>query len=306
MRPFRVALQVGERHLDAIAQQAVAAEAAGFDVVAVGDHVGDEWEPLSLLAYLAERTSRIRLGTLVLNSDLYHPVLLARRVSALDHIAGGRMELGLGAGHTWHEYEALGRPFNPPAVRKHRLRETVEILRRLLDGDEVSLEGRFFRLRRARVMAALQPHLPILVAGSGHELLAHAARHADAIGLAGLGKTLSDGHRHEVRWSPTRLDAQVALLRKEAGERWGSLEINVLVQRVVITKDRVAAAEQITASVPSLTVEDALATPFLALGTPDEIAAQFIAARDRWGVTYLSVRSLEFAPVVERLRAVGV
>lgn len=188
-------------------------------------------------------------------------------------------------------------------MRKARLAEAVEILRRLLDGQEVTFAGEHYRLERVRTLRARQEHVPILVAVNGRRALAHAARHADSIGLAMLGRTLEDGQRHEVRWQADRLDRTVALIRDQAGERSAELELNALVQAVVITSDHLGAAQELTKQVVGLTVEDALATPFLALGTHDEIAEHLLACRRRWGISYVTVRELEaFAPVIERLK----
>jgi alkanesulfonate monooxygenase SsuD/methylene tetrahydromethanopterin reductase-like flavin-dependent oxidoreductase (luciferase family) len=153
-----------------------------------------------------------------------------------------------------------------------RLAEAVEILRRLLDGQEVTFGGEHYRLERARTLRARQERVPILVAVNGRQALAHAARHADIIGLAMLGRTLEDGQRHEVRWQPERLDRTVAFIREQAAGRATDLELNALVQRVVVTSDRHGAAEELSRQVTGLTVEDALRTPFLALGTHDQIA----------------------------------
>ena len=101
----------------------------------------------------AARTDRIRLGTLVLNNDLRHPVALAQDLATLDHLSGGRLEVGVGAGHSFTEYAAMGMPFDPPAVRKERLAEAVEILRALLDGVPVSFDGAHYRLEDAVTLA---------------------------------------------------------------------------------------------------------------------------------------------------------
>jgi probable F420-dependent oxidoreductase len=252
---------------------------------------------------MADCTTRLRICPLVLNNDFHHPVHLARELASIDQLSGGRLEVGIGAGHAFTEYAAIGRPFDPPAVRKARLAEAVEILRRLLDGEEVTFTGAYYHLERVRTLRARQQRVPILVAVNGRAALAHAARYADIIGLAMLGRTLEDGQRHEVRWQADRLDRTVAFIQDQAGERSAELELNALVQVVVVTNDRLGAAQELTKQVVGLSVEDALATRFLALGTHDEMAEHLLACRRRWGISYVTVRELEaFAPVIERLK----
>ncbi len=303
-RPFRFGLQVrGDNSADDLRATAVAAEHAGFDVLSTFDHVGTHWSALTPLTAMAAATARIRVCPLVLNNDFWHPVHLAREVAAIDHVTGGRFELGIGAGHAHTEYATIGTTFDPPRVRKQRLAEAIEIIRGLLDGEEVTHHSAHYSIDRLRTMRSRQEHLPILVGVNGREALAHAARHADTIGLTMLGKTLPDGLQHEVRWQPARLDATIAHIADAAGEGSGRMpELNVLVQRIVITDDREAVAAEIVATVPTLDLTDALETPFLLLGTHDEIAAQIVAARRRWGISYFTVRELDmFAPVIARL-----
>jgi probable F420-dependent oxidoreductase len=300
---MRFGLQLRAEDPTTIADEARRAEALGFDTVLVADHVGSDWSPLLSLAIAAGATRTIRLGTFVLNAGLHHPLLLARDVVTLDRLSDGRVELGLGAGHTPAEFAAAGVPFASAAERKGRLAEFVEIVRALLDGEAVDFHGDHFSLAAAATgRRTVQERLPILVGGRGPALLTHAARHADIVGFTGLGRTLPDGHRHAARFQPEVLDDEVALVRRAAGER--VVELNVLVQVVDVTADRQGAAAAIADRVDDLTVDDALATPFLALGTTDEIAEQLAAARDRWGLSYFVVREAEaFAPVIARLRS---
>lgn len=303
MRPFRFGVQLSSGSLDQLIGDARVAEQAGFDAVQLGDHVGDGWPPLIALAGIATATSRIELCPLVLNNDFRHPVQLARDVAALDHLSNGRVMLGIGAGHSAPEYDAVGVPFDPPAVRKARLAEAVEILRELFDRGEVSYAGAHYRLDGAAVGRPVQEHLPILVGVNGRTALAHAAAHADVVGLTMLGRTLPDGQRHETRWEADRLDATVAFVRSEAARHGREVELHALVQAVVITEDREDAARGFVADGYAPTVKDALATPFLAVGTPAEIAEHLHACRERFGITYFTVRSLRrFAPVLERVR----
>lgn len=308
MRPFRFGYQVGDAFsADELAAAARAAEDAGFDVIHTWDHVvggADGWAPLAPLVAMAAATTRLRVGPLVLNNDFHHPVHLAREIAAIDHLTNGRVELGVGAGHSFTEYEAIGEHFDPPAVRKARLGEAVVILRRLLDGEEVTFGGEHYQLSEVSTMPSAQEHLPILVGVNGKAALAHAARHADIIGVTMLGRTLEDGHRHAVDWQPERIDRTIEHIRTNAGDRWNDLELNALVQGVVITNDRKATAEDLAHRVPGLTIQDALTAPFLALGTHQEIADHLVQCRERWAISYFSVRDIEsFAPVIEILRA---
>ena len=305
MQPYRFGYQLTTDDPTEVCRQAQAAEAIGFDVLCSFDHIGDHLSALAPLGAAAACTKRIRLCPLVLNNDFHHPVLVAQELASLDRLSGGRVEVGIGAGHSFTEYAAAGIGFDPPAVRKARLGESVELLRRLLDGETVTHTGTYYRFEGASVLRPQQAHVPILVGVNGRAALAHAARHADTIGLTMLGRTLPDGQRHEVRWAPERLDATVGLIREEAAGRKYDLELNALVQAVVVTDDRRAAAEAMAARITGLSVDDALDTPFLALGTHDEISAHLRRCRDRWGISYFVVRELEaFGPIIEQLRKV--
>lgn len=280
-----------------------AAESAGFDVVCTFDHLGKHLSALEPLAWAAACTERVRLCPLVLNNDLHHSGILAQRLATLDRLAGGRLEVGIGAGHSFPEYEAIGLGFDPPAERKRRLGEAVEVLRLLLDGERVDRHGERYDLRGLARIEPAQDHVPILVGVNGRSTLAHAALHADIIGLTMLGETLPDGDAHAVRWEPERLDATVDFVAEQAGERAAPLELNALAQVVVVTQARRSAAADIATKVPCLDVYDALATPFLALGTHDEIAEHLLACGERWGISYYVVRDIEqLAPVIDMLR----
>ena len=229
VRPFRFGFQVTATDTAEVIRSACAAEDRGFDVVQMGDHLGAEPGVLTSLVALALSTLRVRIGTLVLNNDLRNPVVLAQELATLDRPSKGRLEVGIGAGHTFTEYQAIGERFDPPAVRKERLAESVEILRQLLDGESVDKQGRFYHLDGAVISKPSQNHVPILVGVNGKLPLAHAARHADIIAPTMLGRTLADGQRHEVRWEAARLDETVAWIRDQAGERWAHLELHALV-----------------------------------------------------------------------------
>ena len=302
--PFRFGLQLGGDVRGAIATARIAEE-RGFDVVHTRDHVGPGLvPPLAPLAAIAVTTERVRLCPLVLNNDFHHPVDLAREVVAIDHLSRGRVELGLGAGHSAPEYAMVGIRFDAPAVRKARLAESVEVLRRLLNGETVGHDGEHYRVAGACVGSSDQAHLPILVGVNGPTALAHAVRHADTVGLTGLGRTLADGQQHETRWEADRLDTTVAFIRDAARAAGRDPEVHALVQVVAVTDDRDVAARAMVERGLVPTVDDAFATPFLAVGTHAQIMAHLRDCRERWGITYFSVRDIDaFAPVIDLLRS---
>lgn len=279
------------------------AEELGFDVVLVSDHIGPGVSPLVTLASIAHATTRIRLGTLVLNNDMRHPGQLAWEATTLDRLSSGRFELGLGAGHTPQEYAATGVPFDVPSMRKARLMESVEVIRRLVDGETVCYEGAHLRVDGAKIDRSHQDHLPILVGGNGARLLEHAGANADIVGLQGLGRTQPDGHRHAVKWDTSWLDTQIAQVRTGAGVRARKLELNALVQVTEVTDDKTAALTQVCKRIDGLTIEQADQIPYLLVGTVDEIVDKVKACESRWGIRYFVVREIEaFAPVIRALR----
>lgn len=303
MRPFRFGLQVMGGSTDDLRRTATAAEALGFDVLSTFDHLGPYWAPLAPLLAAALWTDHLRVCPLVLCNDFHHPALLARELAAMDLLSGGRVEVGLGAGHAFLEYASIGREMDPPAVRKARLVESMTVLRRLLDGEAVTYAGEHYRLEEARILPPAQAHVPILAAVDGRRALERTVPRADIIGLTMLGRTLSDGVSHQPRWQSERLDQRVAWVRQAAAGREEGPELNALVQSVRITEDRRAAAQEILARFPNLDVADLLETPFLAIGTHDEVADHLRRCRERWGISYFTVRDLDgFAPVIARLR----
>lgn len=125
------------------------------------------YDCLDLLSAVAARTKRIKLGTIVLQIPLYHPVDLARRVVTLDHLSNGRFILGTGVGGHPTEFEHLGVPY---AGRGARVDESLEIMRRLWTEDEVTYEGKFYQLREVvqKPKPVQKPHPKILVGGAYH------------------------------------------------------------------------------------------------------------------------------------------
>ncbi len=308
MRPFRFALQGdGRPRGDAppdIVTTARAAEVAGFDVLSCWDHVGSPWSAIAPLAMALGATERLTVATAVLNNDLRHPVEVAREFACLQGMSGGRVELGLGAGHSAPEYAAIGMPFDPPAVRKERLMSSLSILHALFHTGTADHHDDFYDVTDVSVVRGEVPPVRLLAGLNGRRWLRRAAEWADVLGPTMLGRTHADGARHDVRFEPERLDRLMDDLRGDLGPRFDELEWNALVQAVIITDDRERAAAELAADIPSLDPGHALTTPFLAIGTHEEIADHLRTVRARWGFSYFTVRVLDdFVPVMERLRS---
>ncbi|HEV7526187.1 MAG TPA: TIGR03621 family F420-dependent LLM class oxidoreductase [Acidimicrobiia bacterium] len=288
---------------------AIKAEDLGFDALYVADHVGATASPFAALSAAAAVTTTLRLGTYVLNCGIREPLDIASDAATLDQLSGGRVVLGLGAGHTPAEWTMSGRSFPSARDRVGRLAETVPVVAALLQGEVVTHRGRYLDLEEAALSAPrpVQAKIPLLVGGNGRELLRFAATTADIVGLTGLGRTLADGHRHEIDWRATAIDERVAIVRAAAASasRSGDVTLDALVQHVEITDRRDAAAEQMAGISPALTADDVIAAPYALVGTVDQLADEVAAHETRWGITSYVVRAAAIdlvAPLIERLR----
>jgi probable F420-dependent oxidoreductase len=308
MKPFRFGVNLAHaRSRTEWQEMARKVEALGYDTLTVPDHLTDLLSPLPALISAAEATTRLRVGTNVLNNDLRHPVLVAREAATIDLLTDGRFQLGLGAGSIKSEYDEVGLNFDPGVTRVERLAEAVTIIKGLLGGEEVSFAGRHYRVRGHKIapLPVQKPHPPVLIGGNGRNLLTLAAREADIVGFSGI--TFREGGAAPPDLSGWRLEAideRVRLVRDAAGDRFPSLELNALVQRVVVTEDRRAAAEELTRRWTQLSADEILASPYVLIGTIDRIVEDLAARRERWGISYCVVQEPyldAFDPVVARL-----
>lgn len=309
MRPFRFGVSIWHAQSRAgFVETARKVEALGYDTLTLSDHLTDRIAPMPALVSAADATTRLRVGTNVLNNDLRHPVLVAREAAAVDLLTEGRFQLGLGAGSIRAEYEQAGLGFDAGATRVERLAEAATIVKRLLRGEQVTFAGRHYRVTGHAIapLPVQKPHPPILVGGNGRRLLALAAREADIVGLSGL--TFRDGGAVPADlsgWRASGVDAQVRLVRETAGdERYARLELNALVQQVVVTNDRREAAEQLASRWTQLNANEFLQSPYVLIGTIEQMVEDLQARRRRWGISYYIVHEPyldAFAPVVARL-----
>jgi len=167
------------------------ADDAGFHWCSVWDHLysisdlGDPARPafegIATMAALATATTRVRVGCLVFCVGYRNPGVLCKAAVTIDHLSGGRAEIGLGAGWNEHEFRAFGMPFLPIKDRLDQLEESAIVLRRLFDGERVTFDGKHLHLVDARCdPRPVQPRLRLWIGGQGERrLLRIVARHAD-------------------------------------------------------------------------------------------------------------------------------
>jgi len=182
-----------------LAEIARTAEHAGFDRIAVADHVwqhpimggpeAGEPECYATLAFIAASTERVGLGAMVSGVHFRHPAMLVKSVTTLDVLSGGRAWLGIGSGHYEEEARGLGIPFPPQKERFEMLEETAQIALKMWrggQGDGRPFDGKHYRLERPLNLpqSLTRPHPPIMIAGDGEKkTLRLVARYADACGL---------------------------------------------------------------------------------------------------------------------------
>lgn len=245
-------------------------EDLGFDVLNVPDHLG-AIAPFPALAAAAAVTSRIRLGTFVLNACFYKPALLARDAADLAALSDNRLDLGLGAGYVREEFEAAELAFPPAGARVDYLEHVAGYLRREL------------------------PDLPILIAGNGPRVLRVAARHAGLIGLTGS----DDGP------GPDPLATRIQGIRDAAGDRFDDLVLNLAITAVPTDASGQPDLRLTRRFSPGRSDDQLRALPSVLSGSPAEIADTLRGYRTRYGLSYFTVQiehAESFARVIAELR----
>ena len=305
MQPFRFAVYTNNSD-DADSWTAFArrAEELGYAAIYVTDHLGRQLAPTAALAAAAAVTSSLRIGPYVFANDFRHPLIVAREAATLDRLSGGRLDLGLGAGWKRSDYRQLGLPYDSPRVRIDRLIESLGIIRRLLSGEEVTHEGRFYRLERAQVepTPVQQPHPRIMLGGGGPRMLRLAAREAQIVSFV---PQFSTAGRPMMRHATeSALAERVAHVRSAAGSRFDELELNIFVGDAGVVGGPQPLSTSLNALLKSAGPALAGGSPYLLYGTLDQLRDGMLRRRERTGVSSYGIpaRVMEaFAPLVASL-----
>ena len=202
------------------------AEKAGFHSFWVSDHFfggpggtpdRNCLEAWTLLAALARDTTKIRLGVLVAAIQYRNPALQAKMAASVDHISGGRLEFGVGAGWKEDEYRAYGYDFPSPGDRVEQLRDGLEITRRLWQDDRATYHGKHYRIDDAvcAPKPTQRPRPPIWIGGSGQRVMRLAARYADGFDLGKHGAGGADLTPDEMAASFKELETIERAVKRE-------------------------------------------------------------------------------------------
>lgn len=246
------------------------AEDVGFDILCVPDHLGAT-APIPALTAAAMVTTRLKLGMYVLNAAFYKPALLSRDLGDLDKLSDGRLEVGLGTGYVKEEFEAAELPYPSAGARVDYLKHMTTYLEEH------------------------HPKMPILIAGNGDRVLTIAAQHAHIIGLTGS----------RVKEADDPLTERIDFVRKAAGDRFSSLELNLAITAVPRDGQTLPDLTMTRRYASELTDEELLEQTSVLSGTPREMAERLSFYREKYGVTSVTVQDNHmdnFAKVIAELR----
>ena len=324
---MQFAIQVGGgqvRHdttgIEAIVEETQLAESLGFDVVFVPDHYVFEslgnlqtetaaYELFFVMATLAQRTTRIRIGSHVACLLFRHPAMHARLFAQLDEASGGRVIAGVGAGWTRAEFTMMGVPFPDVSERLRIMDEAVAVMRGLWREERFTFAGTHFQLADAvcRPRPVQQPGPPLMLGGSGNGILRRAGTWADIIhmvpvlGSAGT-TTLDEIRKFDDEGLPDKL-ARVRAAEARAGRRAGSVLFasTVFSYSPTVSEAATGAIADRLGAVFGLPPDALRRHPIALVGTPDEMIAEL---RRRERVHGLSLLAINFSGP-EQLRGFG-
>lgn len=290
-----------------LVEMARSAEAAGYASLYVPDHWAYErqgggglddganaWEATTLLGALAAATTKARVGALVLCNLYRHPATTAQAICTMDHLSGGRAQLGIGSGWTKAEFDMMGMEFPDVKPRLRRLEEAVQIIRSLWTEDRTTFAGEFYRLQDAFIVPkpVTTPHPPIMLGGSGKGLLRIAARHADHVNvIADAGRAGTILMSEVAKLTEDGFKAKLDFVRTEAraaGRDPDAITFSSTIFIPMITDTEAAAHEFAAGMSPMLgmTPEQMTRMPMALIGTPEQCAAELRRRERDWGTRH--------------------
>jgi F420-dependent oxidoreductase-like protein len=263
-------------------------EKTGWDGVWYADHfmpnapdTSSPWpEAWMTLAALGASVPRIRIGTLVAGNTYRHPAVLAKMAATLDHITGGRVVLGLGAGWQENEHQQYGIPFYTTGERLGRLDEACQVIKSLFSETKSDFAGRYYQLDGASLEPKpVQKPMPLLIGGGGEKVtLKITAKYADEWNVWGTVETLKakmailDGHCANIGRKPTTIQrSAVALLFMSEDQAFLKQRRNANMQQAAII-GTVSEVRDIVAAYTAIGVDELIVPDFTLGPMPQKIA----------------------------------
>jgi probable F420-dependent oxidoreductase len=258
--------------------------------------------PIAAMAAAAAVTETLRIGCRVFCIDYHVPAVLAKEAATLDLLSDGRLELGIGAGWSGIEYDALGLEFDRPGRRIAKLAEVVALIRAHWQGDELDYSGDFVRVHgyAGRPRPVQQPHPPIMIGGGGQRVLSLAGREADIVSISSVPFVARDADGLDPQAVAQR---RIEFVRTAAGERYAQLDVESSPYFTEITDD----PETVLAGLAKSTgiAADLLRDhPNVLIGSSESVVELLHSRRETLGVNYVTVQQTQiesFAPVVALL-----
>jgi probable F420-dependent oxidoreductase len=311
-------IQIGSAEFGEMKDIAQAAEALGFGVIMIPDHIvyeGPEkqvdagwlsYDAMVRAAIILEATRRVQVGHLVLCNLFRHPAITAQGITTLDRLSGGRAFCGIGTGWTETEFRMHGLPYPDMPTRLAMLDEALTVMRSLWREERTTFAGRHYQLRDAMLHPKPTRQPPILLGGGGKGLLRVAAKHADVVNIiAEVGGPGYISTAKAAALTDAAFRAKVRFLREEAA-RHGRDGDAIRVSNVAFTTMLTDSAEGTQAACQALAgffqipAEAVPHTPLGLVGTPVDIAAEITRRRREWGVSQV-VFSVREQSLVEQI-----
>ncbi len=271
------------------------------------DDSGFAWEATTILGAIAAVTTKARIGALVLCNLFRHPATTAQAITTIDHVSGGRAQLGIGSGWTKAEFDMMGAPFPDVKPRLRMLDEAIRVVKSLWTQDRTTFDGEFYKLHDAFVTPKpVQSPPPVMLGGSGKGLLRIAARHADHVNV------ISDAGR-----AGTILMSEVAKLTgdafvqkldfvrseaKAAGRDPDRITFSstLFIPMIADSEEQAHGFAQNMGGALGLSAEQVMRMPMALIGTPQQCVAELKRREREYGTRHYIVSGFGGPAFAER------
>jgi probable F420-dependent oxidoreductase len=258
--------------------------------------------PIAAIAAAAAYTTQLRVGCRVFCIDYHVPAVLAKEVATLDLLSDGRLELGIGAGWSVIEYEAMGVAFDTPGQRISKLQEVVALIKAHCTGEELTCTGDHVNVQgySGTPQPMQRPHPPIMIGGGGRRILTYAGREADIVSINTVPFALHNDDGLTPREEAAR---RFDYVQAAAGTRIGDLDIESSPYFVSVADDAEAAYQRI-ASRTGMALDVLRDHPNVLVGSAAAITETLQVRRETFGINYVTVQQTQaetFAPIVASL-----